>query len=177
MARDEPPNYVELGEIAAPHGINGTFRMVPTTDYPERLGEIKRVWLNDLKGPGWAVRQWGQSAGLVTLKLDAIANREQAQALKGQRIVIPRQDLPNLGPDTYYWHQLIGLAVRLRDTGRTLGAVAHVRRRGGAHDFLEVARGDGSSFWIPMVRSMVRAVDLTEQVIWVELPEGLEDLS
>ena len=42
------PAYVVVGRIARPHGIRGELRLVPDTDFPERLAHLgEAVLLKD----------------------------------------------------------------------------------------------------------------------------------
>ena len=173
---DYSEGAVQIGEVGSPHGIAGAVRVLPTTDFPERLPGIQRIWLDRVEGDGWPVVEWTWNGNVSILQLREVASREQAAMLRGRRIVVPRTSLPKLPDGTFYWYQLLGMAVRELD-GRELGRVEHVQRRGGAHDFLEVSRSGHSPFWIPMVRAIVHRVDLTECTVWVSLPEGLEDLN
>jgi len=166
---------VQVGEVGSPHGTMGALRVLPTTDFPERLRALERIWLDKIEGDGWEVRQWTASGRMTILQLAAVTSRDQAAALRGARILVLRQSLPELPVDSFYWYQLLGMAVRDSD-GRELGRVVHVHRQGGAHDFLEVSRPNQASFWIPIVRAMVNRIDLEQQTIWVSLPEGLEEL-
>lgn len=168
---------IQIGEIGAPHGINGAVRVSPTTDYPDRLTEVRTVWLNHVQGPGWSVMSWSWTGRIAVLQLEAVATREQAEKLRGALIVVPQASLPALEQGTYYWYELIGLKVFQRVGERLLGTVTHVHRRGGSHDFLEVQPEAGKPFWIPLTRPIVEEIDRLNGMIWVDLPEGLEDLT
>ena len=39
------PDYLVVGEILRPHGVRGELRMRIVTDYPERLHELKKLFL------------------------------------------------------------------------------------------------------------------------------------
>ncbi len=166
---------IQIGEITAPHGIWGAVRVQLTTDFPERLTSLAAVWLDEVRGSPWECAEWRVQGSAAILRLAAVATRDQALTLKGRRLVLPTDALPPLGKDAFYWHQLVGLRVEDAD-GRGVGRVVHVRRRGGAHDFLEVQKDDGGVFWLPMVRPLVSRVDLAEGVVYADLPPGLEDL-
>jgi 16S rRNA processing protein RimM len=166
---------VQIGTITAPHGLGGAVRVQLTTDFPERLASLSEVWLDAVRDAPWECAEWTVLGPTAILKLKAVANRDQALRLKGCRIVIPVERLPRLEPNAFYWHELIGLNVQDAE-GRMVGQVAHVRRHGGAHDFLEVKKADGSTFWLPMVRPLVTGVDLDAGIIHADLPPGLEDL-
>ncbi len=168
--------HVAVGEITGPYGIHGAVRIWPTTDYPERLAQLGRIWLDRVDGPGWDVSECTWSGRTAVLQLAAVATRTQAEALRGHSVVVPRASLPELPAGTYYWHQLLHLEVVDDESGRRIGRVAHVHRRGGAHDFLEVERMEDPAFWVPLVRPIVTAIELDAARIRVHLPEGLEDL-
>lgn len=179
MANERPhfDDGVQIGEIGAPHGISGAVKVYLTTDFPERLGDIGRIWLDHLDGEGWSVKRFAEGPGpFGIMQLSLVATREQAQALRGCRVLVPKSSLAELPQDSFYWHQLLGLRVCDLD-GRELGYVEHVHRQGGAHDFLEVSRPGDSSFLLPLVRAMVKDVDLSAKTLRVLLPEGLEDLN
>ena len=40
-------NKVLVGEITSAHGIRGMVKVYPSTDTPERLTEIERIYLGD----------------------------------------------------------------------------------------------------------------------------------
>jgi 16S rRNA processing protein RimM len=69
---------------------------------------------------------------------------------------VPRSQLPEPEPDSYYVFQLVGLDV-VEEGGRRLGAVREVAP-GVANDVLELDSG----LALPMHEECVRAVDLDE---------------
>ena len=67
----------------------------------------------------------GEAKGLVIARLDGIADRDQAETLKGLRLYVPRDELPKPRRGEFYHADLVGLAAV--DTG---GATArHGRSR------------------------------------------------
>jgi 16S rRNA processing protein RimM len=98
-------------------------------------------------GIGWGGR-------VPVLRLDGINDRAAAEGLVGRYLEAPTLPLP---PGTYYWHQLVGLAVA-DDAGVELGEVVEVFRAGEN----EVYRIEGplGELLVPALRDVVLAIDL-----------------
>jgi 16S rRNA processing protein RimM len=73
----------------------------------------------------------------VVLKFAGYDHREEATALLGRDIAVPREQLPDLEPDEYYWTDLLGLRVVTRQ-GVELGTVERLFETG-ANDVVVVA--------------------------------------
>ena len=101
-------------------------------------------------------------------QLEGVADRDQADALQGWEIRLPRERLPALEAGGFYWHQLQGLAVRNLQ-GELLGEVASLLETG-ANDVLVVQPTDASlddaERLIPYVeKTVVRGVKPGEEIL------------
>lgn len=168
------PGHVMVGEIVAAHGIDGTVRVVPTTDFPDRLLSCPRVVVDKLGG---AVEVLGARAhqGTIIMRVAGVLTRDGAEKLRGAKVMMAENDLPPLPEGQYYWHQLVGLQVREWDTGRDLGVVSRMIRTGAAQDVFEIRRPDAKDFLVPAIKQVVKRIDLNARVMEVELIPGLED--
>jgi 16S rRNA processing protein RimM len=138
------------------HGLNGGVRVEILTDHPEdrfapgsvlhREGSdepLTVAWSSPVAdGPGWRLR------------FQEIPTREAADALRGAYLEWVAQPDAELGRGEYFWHEVIGAAVRGVD-GAELGTVRDVYRSGGAEVFL-VDGGPYGEFDVPAVRAFVR---------------------
>jgi 16S rRNA processing protein RimM len=138
------------------HGLNGGVRVEILTDHPEdrfapgsvlhREGSdepLTVAWSSPVAdGPGWRLR------------FQEIPTREAAEALRGAYLEWVAQPDAELGRGEYFWHEVIGAAVRGVD-GAELGTVRDVYRSGGAEVFL-VDGGPYGEFDVPAVRAFVR---------------------
>ena len=105
-----------------------------------------------------------QGKGLV-VRLPGIDEREQAQALIGAEIFIPRSALPPPAADEFYWADLEGLEVATVD-GVLLGRVSHLFATG-ANDVI-VVRGERERL-LPFLRpDVVKAIDFDARRITVD---------
>jgi 16S rRNA processing protein RimM len=83
-------------------------------------------------------------------------------------------ELPD-DPDEFYDHQLVGLRVVTVD-GRDVGTVTEMLHLP-TQDVFVVTRADGREALIPFVEEIVPDVDLDEQTVLVDPPEGLLELA
>jgi len=122
-----------------------------------RLFQLKRCWLHGRK---------------LLVALEEVANRNDADSLRGLRIFIP-SDAIDEEEEAFLWHHLIGCMV-VTVTGTMLGEVCRMEEYGSS-DILVVADGNREGEWmIPFTQSIITAVDLECQWITVDLPDGMD---
>lgn len=166
------PDWISVGVVSGAHGIKGELKVLPTTDEPGRFRLLKSISLeypaNTLKEyPVQAVR-FQKSA--VLLKLDGIDNRTNAEQLKGLELKIPRDSCLKLPEDHYYYFQLIGLLVYSVD-GEYLGKLTDVMEMP-AND-VYIIKDAANEFLIPAIKDVIKAVDLENGIMTIEVLEGL----
>ncbi len=106
--------------------------------------------------------------------LKGVADRNEAEALKGTELFVARQKLPKLKTNETYAHDLMGLDVVL-ENGSTLGRLVAMPNYG-AGDLLEVAvDGNSETVLIPFTNAFVPQDDFSDGKIMVILPEGYLD--
>jgi 16S rRNA processing protein RimM len=161
-----------IGRITAPHGLKGEVRVHPETDFPERLADIKDVFLVDSAGVRPAVIVGSRAHGAVVLmRFEGVTSIDDAERLRGAALAIPLESAGPLAPDTYYVHEILGMHV-VTEEGRALGVVSEVLRAP-AND-VYVVRGQHGETLVPALRAVVRSVDRGARKMVVALPAGLE---
>jgi 16S rRNA processing protein RimM len=108
------------------------------------------------------------------LALKGITDRSHTDKLIGCEIMVDKSNLPVLPAGTYYWHDLIGLSV-LTIEGRFLGRLTAVMPTG-SNDVYVVRRqadSEKGEILIPALGSVVVEVNLAQNHMRVDLPEGL----
>jgi 16S rRNA processing protein RimM len=177
-----PPDAVEVGRIQEAWGIKGWVRVHPYSADPAALLAGRRWFL--CAPEGRYARGFDAFQGEVTVeveevkshadgivaRLDAVPDRNAAEALKGARIFMPRADFPaSKDADEYYWVDLIGLQVVNRE-GVALGVVRDLLPTG-PHSVLCLEQVEGDKTverMIPFVSAYVDAVDLEARRISVD---------
>ncbi|MGB1117309.1 MAG: ribosome maturation factor RimM [Parvibaculales bacterium] len=171
MTRQPPPpqtpadGLVCLGIVTGTHGVRGAVRVKTFTDDPLGLGNFGA--LRDASGKRrYVVRDIQPDKTGARLMLEHITTREQAAALKGEMLCVPRDILPALDDaDDFYHADLIGLKAQTPD-GAALGTVRAVHDFG-AGDLLEI---DGT--FVPFTRDCVPQVDLDAGHITIIMPQS-----
>jgi 16S rRNA processing protein RimM len=152
---DQPERLV-VALVRGVHGLHGAVRVEVLTDRPDdrflpgavlyREADPRPLTLASAAavadGPGWRLR------------FREITTRDAADTLRGaylEAIVRPDEDLAR---GTYYWHEVVGAAVRGID-GVELGTVRDVYRVAENEVFVVVG-GPYGTFDLPAVRAFIR---------------------
>ena len=142
---DLSPEYVSVGRVGKPHGLDGSFFVENPSEDPERFAAGATLYVNGQ--PAEVVSSKRGSGGRPVIKL----NREVP---RGAELTVRRDELPPTEAGEYYAFQLVGLTVT-EDGGRELGRVVDVAS-GVANDALELDSG----LALPLVEACVREIDL-----------------
>lgn len=168
-----------VGRIAKAHGITGELVVDIRTDDPEeRFAAGNRMRLKNFRTGierevvVTSVRPHG---GRLLVRLDGVADRDGADALRGGLFLVDSAELPPIDdPDEFYDHQLEGLAVRTVG-GAPVGIVREVLHTPGG-ELLAVRPESGAEILVPFVSEIVTSVSVDDGVIEIDPPEGLLDL-
>ncbi len=167
-----------IGRVVKAHGVTGEVVVEIRTDDPEARfapGNVLRAKGSDRSERNYAVAAVRPHGSRLLLRLDGVADRDAADALRGSLFVIDSEHLPPIDePDTYYDHQLEGLAVRTT-SGDDVGTVAEVLHTA-AGELLAVKRADETELLVPFVSAIVISVSLDSHIVEIDPPEGLLEL-
>ncbi len=160
-----------MGQVVASHGVRGEIKVTILTEEPGRFARLTRVYLGDVASPTpYALEGWRLHKGHVLLRLAGVRDRNTAETLRGQWVLVPAAEALPLEPDEFYICQLVGLEA-WTTAGARLGRVADVLSAGG-NDVL-VIEGTSGELLIPFTTTLVPEVDLEVGRIVVEPLEGL----
>ena len=148
-----PDKPVMLAAIAGAHGVTGEVRLKLFTDDVASLRRHKSF--NDGTLTLERVRDDGKGGALASFA--ELADRTDAEKLRGTLLSVPRSAFPPLADGEYYHADLVGLRA-VSDAGELLGTVIAVENFG-AGDVLEIERPDGKRFMVPMTIEAVPAWD------------------
>lgn len=155
-----------LGRIAAAYGVRGWVKVKPYTESPAALLDYPTWWLRTAERDAeHRVTGARLHSASVVAKVEGVETREQAMALAGAEVSVPRDALPELADDEVYLSDLADCEVVDRN-GRHLGRVKEVQGNL-AHPLLRVAGGP-AELLIPFVPAYVLGVDLEANRIEVD---------
>jgi 16S rRNA processing protein RimM len=154
-----------MGRILGPYGVRGFVRLRTFTQFIDSLTDYADWLISD--GEGWnsvQVEDAHVHAGHLVVKLAGVDDRDQAFALRGRDVAVPREALPPADEGEFYWADLIGLEV-VNQQGEVLGNVEDLLETG-ANDVL-VVQGDRQRL-LPYVEQVVLDVNLEQRRIQVD---------
>lgn len=169
------PRYLLLGEILRPHGIRGELRVRILTDYPERIPELRHIYIGSSPDAADARRfevehmRMHKEYGL--LKLTEIHDRDAADLLRQRYVMVRLEDAIPLEDGEFYLYQLIGVMVQTAD-GTELGKITDVLETG-ANDVYIVDSPSYGEVLIPVTTETIISTDIDARLIIVDLPAGL----
>jgi 16S rRNA processing protein RimM len=167
-----------VGRVVKAHGVTGEVVVEIRTDDPD----IRFTPGSSLRGrpsrggpeSRYVVESSREHSGRLLVRLDGVADRSAADALRGTLFVVDSEELPPIeDPDEFYDHQLEGLQV-VTTTGTAVGSVAEVLHTA-AGELLSVRTEEGEVL-VPFVSAIVTSVSLADQTIEIDPPEGLLEL-
>jgi 16S rRNA processing protein RimM len=139
-----PDEWVTVGRVGKPHGLDGAFVVEDASDDSERFAVGAELLVD---GEPTRIEQSKCAGRRQVIRLDRRVER-------GASLEVPRTALAPTAEHEFYVFQLVGLPV-MEEGGRELGRVTAVEPYN-ANDVLELDTG----VLLPMVEDCIREVDL-----------------
>ncbi len=168
----KPENALLIGKIAGAHGRGGVCRII---SYAESLavfepGSHLFVETDAPRGQTLEVLWIKPHSKGALMALSGVRDRHAAEKLRGAALYVDKRRLPALDEESYYWFELIGMAVYALD-GVYLGRLESILQTG-SNDVYVVREADRETL-VPALASVVRRIDTARRRMEVVLPEGL----
>ena len=161
-----------IAEIVGVHGVRGACK-IKTHGGPETLlAKGARLTAAHRNGFLQVLQvEWAKPHGKgLLMQFAGVTERSAAEALVGVGLHVARTALPALEDGSYYWFDLIGMAVYATEGGY-LGELQDVIPTG-SNDVYVVRHGV-REILVPALASVVRVVDTQQHRMEVDLPPGL----
>ncbi len=159
--------WISVGRVTRTHGLKGELKF-----FPADRGEIvikpgQRIQFQENQSKVESVR--GVKSPFI-VKFDGINSIEAAKNLAGQDVLVAREDFEILPAGEYYRIEVEGL-IAYDNTGRYYGVVEEVIATGSNDVY--VVRDEGKEWLIPMIDSVVKAIDHEQDKLIFHCVEGL----
>ncbi len=163
---------IAVGRITRGVGLKGELNVAVLTDTLKRFEKLKTVWVGTdesqaVKHFVIAVRV---TSSAVVLKLKEIDSRTAADSLRGQLLFIASKDVVVPKKGSYFIHDIVGMTVET-ESGEAIGTVREVMQLP-AND-VWVVEGIGGEFLIPVIKDVIRSVDVQRRRVVIHPLEGL----
>lgn len=157
-----------IGRIVGSHGLRGEVKILPLTDFPERIGEYRHITLRwrDGKEEAHEITASRPHKNVILVKLKGFQDINQVERLRDTEVWVPAEELAPLPEGHFYVHEILGMRV-VTPEGEVIGPVTEVIRAP-AND-VYVAGG----LLIPATRDAVERIDPAAREIVVRSREFL----
>ena len=164
----------ELGYIVKPHGLKGEVSVIIDADVPEAYKNLESVFIEqDKQLVPFFVKAIKLSGRKAIMRLDESTSIESAQQLKGCKLFLPLDLLPQLADDQFYFHEIIGFSIEDKELG-FLGKIMTVYDAG-PQDIIAFEH-QGKEILLPANDETIIRVDKSGLVLHVAIPDGLLDI-
>ena len=154
--------FVEAGEIVTTHGIKGEVKVMTWLDDPEMLCDFDRCRID---GKEVEIEQCRVQKTCNLVKLAGVDTMEAAQALRGKKIELYREDIDD---EVIFAAELIGVEVFA--DGVKIGKIREVLDYPG--NSVYVVKGE-YEYMIPAVKAFILDTDIANNRMEVKLIEGM----
>ena len=166
------PERLIIGRILAPHGIDGACRMDILTDFPERLSQLRQVYVGE-DGQPFRIQRTQLHPPDALLWLFGIPDDVAAAQLRGALVRIEYDQAAPLAEGEYFHWQIIGAQV-VDEAGAPLGVVLEIIETG-ANDVYVLRTPAGGELLLPAIKDVILAVDSDRGIITARLLPGLSE--
>lgn len=172
MTKNEQSRPILLGEISGVHGIRGDILVRTYTATPDTIASYGP--LTDATGAKtFSLKIVRVTDKGVVARIAGISDRTTAEALRGTKLFIAREKLPETDASEFYHSDLIGLNAFAEDN-TPIGKIVSVQNFG-AGDLLELQPPEGASEFIPFEDQWVPKVDLSSRTVVIRRPPSTGD--
>ena len=173
--------WLVVGLITSPHGLNGEVKVKSLSDFEERFTKNGKRWIQkDDKNPieyklKSGFRQPGKNIYIVTFK--GINNRDQAEKLRQQKILVRVDDLPELKDEEFHVSELINLEVKILKEDKLIKIGKVIDLENEKNNLLVIKLLENhKKILIPFVKQIVPLIDRENKYILIDPPKGLLEL-
>ena len=152
--------HLLIGEITKPQGIRGEVKVRHYTDDPDRFYDLETVLIPD----GAAFREIAVTGARVNgddvfLTLEGIADRNEAEKMRGLKLYVDRAHARELADDEVFIADIIGLPA-FDTKGNPIGTLTEVLTPGGVDVF--VFKTPKGTLMTPGLKDVLQEVNVDE---------------
>jgi 16S rRNA processing protein RimM len=161
--------YIKVGYVARPHGVDGTVLIIPDIDEPSVFESMNLVRLQNVQGGLFPARiesariQQQGKRSTIFVKFSHISDQNKARELKNMPVFVNKEILEGFYRKQSESSRLISFVVRDEENHK-VGTVEDVFDNP-AHPILTVADVDGELL-IPFVDEYIAEIDDEKSIIY-----------
>ena len=157
-----------IGKIVGVHGIDGTLKVMPLTDDPERFSDLDYFICENKHYDIQSVRYHKNN---VLIQTTQITDRNVAEHMRNRMIEIDRKDAVELNEGEYFIEELKGIKVYDTSSDR-VGTLTDIMSAG-AVDVLIFDLGEKKELMLPFLKENVSEVNMQERFMKADMSKGV----
>ncbi len=166
---------IKVAKIGSPHGLKGYIKLIPIIDPPELLKRFNEfILMTDSKRlllETEVVRPYKKNSWLFKAK--QWNKIEDVENFVNMFLLSNKESLPKLSKNSYYIGDIVGCKV-FDTLGNNLGEVLDVLQYT-SNDLYKIG-SLSKSFLLPAVKEFIKSIDVDNNIIKVDLPEGIDKI-
>jgi 16S rRNA processing protein RimM len=169
---EQSDDRIPVGYVRKAHGIRGDVVVRALVDDAGERFVAGASFVTDESVPQTlTIESVAPLQGDYRISFGEVDDRNRSEELRGTQITVPASERRALDDDEWWPEDLVGCNVMSVDGGKV--GVVHEVIIGAAQDRLVVIAPDGSKAEVPFVEALVPKVDIANDEIIVDLPDGL----
>jgi len=174
--KKQVPEKIKIAKVINTHGVRGEVKAIPLSDFKERYQRLEKVYVqNNNSVTSLKIENVRWHKNNLLFKFKNIDTIEEALHLKKLYLLIDVEDAVELPEDTYYLFEILGLEVFEEFDNRRLGVVVDILQTGANDVYVVRDTPSDGELLIPALKEVIKEINLEENRMTVNLPEGLED--
>src|SRR5437868_10669629 len=167
--------FITIARVAKTQGRRGEVAAELHTDFPEKFAERKKLFALDADGKRRELRlesHWLHKS-YVVFKFAGVESINDAEALVGSEIQVPREQRAEIEAGAAYVSDLVGCAVF--DHGLAIGIVKDVQFGAGEAPLLQIFKGS-KEILVPFAQEFIAGIDIEGKRVEMKLPVGMLEI-
>lgn len=163
-----------IGYISKTRGLKGELQLFfEFEDYQDLDIDVLFVEINKKLVPYFVENIKLQSNSTAYLNLEDVDHIDKAQPLVHKKLYLPNDKMPERDPDNFRLTDLKGFLV-IDEVHGELGEIVEVQEL--PQQFIARVDFNGKELMFPLNDDLILGIDPEEEIIEVDLPEGLVEL-
>lgn len=173
--------WLVVGLITSPHGINGKVRVKSFSDFEERFTEPGKRWVqkedeipkeleltSGFKKPG---------KEFFIVSFNELDTRDKAENLKKYKVLVKIENIPKLKKGEFHISELMNLKVKLLENQQSniIGEVINLENEKNSLLVIKLFKNN-KKVLVPFVKEIIPLVDIKNNFLVITPPKGLLEL-
>ncbi len=174
-------DWLIVGLITSPQGINGKIKVKSLSDFEERFTKPGIRWIQKgNKSPrelelSSGFKKPGKESFVITFK--EIKSRNEAEKLRGYKILVKVDQIPKLNKEEFHLTELVNLKVKILENNKllTIGKVINLENEKNNLLVIKLLKND-KEVLVPFVKEIIPEIDIKKKFLIINPPPGLLEL-